>query len=126
MKLARVLLCAALLGGCSSTLPPVDETHPASPNAPEASVSAVATVLDTEPGATRPATVQQNAPAAGTKYTCKHHPEVISDQPGNCPKCGMKLTPLQPVTSRPAPAGAHEHSSHDGTPSTTPTTGGVR
>ena len=24
-------------------------------------------------------------------YTCPMHPEVKSDQPGNCPKCGMKL-----------------------------------
>lgn len=24
-------------------------------------------------------------------YTCPMHPEVISDQPGNCPKCNMKL-----------------------------------
>lgn len=26
-----------------------------------------------------------------TIYTCVMHPEVISDKPGNCPKCGMKL-----------------------------------
>ena len=25
------------------------------------------------------------------KYTCTHHPEVVQDKPGNCPKCGMKL-----------------------------------
>jgi len=24
-------------------------------------------------------------------YTCPMHPEVSSDKPGNCPKCGMKL-----------------------------------
>jgi Heavy metal binding domain len=24
-------------------------------------------------------------------YTCPMHPEVTSDKPGNCPKCGMKL-----------------------------------
>jgi len=28
---------------------------------------------------------------AATHYTCPMHPEVKSDQPGNCPKCGMKL-----------------------------------
>ena len=27
------------------------------------------------------------------KYTCPMHPEVITDHPGNCPKCGMKLVP---------------------------------
>lgn len=26
-----------------------------------------------------------------TLYTCVMHPEVISDKPGNCPKCGMEL-----------------------------------
>ncbi|MEO8427498.1 MAG: heavy metal-binding domain-containing protein [Verrucomicrobiota bacterium] len=24
-------------------------------------------------------------------YTCTHHPEVVQDSPGTCPKCGMKL-----------------------------------
>jgi hypothetical protein len=24
-------------------------------------------------------------------YTCPMHPEVMKDQPGDCPKCGMKL-----------------------------------
>jgi len=24
-------------------------------------------------------------------YTCPMHPEVISDKPGKCPKCGMNL-----------------------------------
>src|SRR4029077_16662727 len=28
------------------------------------------------------------------KYTCPMHPEIITDHPGNCPKCGMKLVPL--------------------------------
>jgi hypothetical protein len=29
------------------------------------------------------------------KYTCLMHPEVINDHPGNCPKCGMKLVPVE-------------------------------
>ena len=34
-----------------------------------------------------------DAPALGTRieYTCPMHPEVISDEPGSCPKCGMTL-----------------------------------
>ncbi len=30
--------------------------------------------------------------AKSLTYTCPMHPEVISDKPGNCDKCGMKLT----------------------------------
>jgi len=29
------------------------------------------------------------------RYTCPMHPEVVSDEPGNCPKCGMALEPMQ-------------------------------
>ena len=32
----------------------------------------------------------QNTGATKT-YTCSMHPEVISDKPGKCPKCGMGL-----------------------------------
>ncbi len=32
--------------------------------------------------------------ARATWYTCGMHPEVVQDQPGNCPKCGMRLQPM--------------------------------
>lgn len=28
---------------------------------------------------------------AKVQYTCTMHPEVVQDQPGKCPKCGMEL-----------------------------------
>jgi hypothetical protein len=30
-----------------------------------------------------------------TRYTCSMHPEVVTDKPGKCPKCGMNLTPVE-------------------------------
>jgi DNA-directed RNA polymerase subunit RPC12/RpoP len=30
-------------------------------------------------------------------YSCPMHPEVVSDHPGNCPKCGMKLVAKEKV-----------------------------
>lgn len=29
--------------------------------------------------------------AENAQYTCPMHPEVLSDEEGTCPKCGMKL-----------------------------------
>jgi Cu+-exporting ATPase len=37
-------------------------------------------------------------PVEGAVYTCPMHPEIRQSQPGNCPKCGMTLEPLLPVT----------------------------
>jgi hypothetical protein len=39
----------------------------------------------------------------GVKYTCPMHPEVVTDQPGQCPKCGMTLVPKKEDTKRPTP-----------------------
>ena len=49
----------------------------------------------------QPATSQ---PAA--LYTCVMHPEVVSNRPGKCPKCGMKLVPKKDVM--PSGQGRHQ------------------
>lgn len=37
----------------------------------------------------------EHTEAAPTKWTCAMHPQIIKDEPGQCPLCGMKLTPLK-------------------------------
>jgi len=38
--------------------------------------------------------------ASAVKYTCTMHPEVISDTPGHCPKCGMAMVPIKDSTRK--------------------------
>lgn len=35
--------------------------------------------------------------AAGAKWTCPMHPEIVRDGPGSCPICGMALEPMMPT-----------------------------
>ncbi|MCL5270296.1 MAG: efflux RND transporter periplasmic adaptor subunit [bacterium] len=51
------------------------------------------------PDASR-AAAQETPTALKTLYTCGMHPEVVQDHPGNCPKCGMKLVPMDPDRAR--------------------------
>jgi Cu+-exporting ATPase len=41
----------------------------------------------------KPKPVEISAPK-GTQYTCPMHPEVVRNQPGACPLCGMALEPM--------------------------------
>jgi Cu+-exporting ATPase len=46
-----------------------------------------------------PSFASQKPPSAA-KYTCPMHPEVQSDQSGDCPKCGMALELARPVARK--------------------------
>ena len=44
----------------------------------------------------------------GTKYTCPMHPEIVRDEPGDCPKCGMHLVAQGEAGAH----GGHDHHGH--------------
>ncbi len=52
------------------------------------------------------------APDSATVYTCPMHPEVRQDHPGNCPKCGMHLVPVQGAQGPATTAEHRDHQSH--------------
>lgn len=47
--------------------------------------------------ASRRATGRKAAPAAATTWTCPMHPQIVRNEPGSCPICGMALEPVQPT-----------------------------
>ena len=94
-------LSVALASCAASTLPPLESTHPASPQADEAPAFGGPSVL------AQPGDLRADGPAASrgaaTIYTCPMHPEVRRSHPGQCPKCGMTLSPAD--EGRPLPQG---------------------
>ena len=85
---ARLVLLALplalLLGACQSDNKPTDA-----------------------PGTTEaPAADAHNHEAAGDVYTCPMHPQIIRDQAGDCPICGMALVKKPKAGGAQAPASA--------------------
>jgi FtsP/CotA-like multicopper oxidase with cupredoxin domain len=74
----------------------------------------IAPYLEAEPDKTLAfiAEMDMGAPEADgpITYACPMHPDVVREEPGHCPECGMKLLPAALVAEA---GGGHEHHGHD-------------
>jgi CopA family copper-resistance protein len=83
----------------SYTCPMHPEIHSPKPGkCPKCGMNLIKEKMKAKPKAIKEVKPKENSKASidsekknEVKYTCPMHPEVISDKPGNCPKCGMKL-----------------------------------
>jgi hypothetical protein len=83
-----VATLVACSGSTSATVPAADTTAKVS-----ADTSAKMVAMDTTK---MPVDTMKTSNTTSTvKYTCRMHPEVISDKPGKCPKCGMQLVEVK-------------------------------
>ena len=117
---SRLLRClvpalAALVAACATEPPPrpvqLDPSNPSAAESPPLTAGSLAQPpqpTNAVPPAPAPAEKTDTPPDAGgagdqhpTLYTCPMHPEVISDKPGKCPKCGMTLVPKEPRGGKP-------------------------
>lgn len=121
MKRLLIAMLVGLVGACGGQPLPVEGAlDPAAETAPIAmGIGVLRPDFDVERAA--PATASNGSghhhhdnadEATASEYTCPHHPEVKSDKPGKCPKCGMDLEPKPAPKSNDADDGGHGHGDH--------------
>ncbi|MCY1016882.1 heavy metal-binding domain-containing protein [Pyxidicoccus sp. MSG2] len=115
-RIICVLTSLLTLAACASEpRRPPSALDPSSPDAPEAPPASLPSAL-AAPVASEPAAPSRGQAGTATLYTCVMHPEVRSDKPGTCSKCGMKLVPEQPgaggATDAGQPPSGHDHGAH--------------
>jgi FtsP/CotA-like multicopper oxidase with cupredoxin domain/YHS domain-containing protein len=81
----------------------------------------IKSLLETPPDRTLSFVAEMDSMTAeggtATSYSCPMHPEVVSESPSRCPKCGMKLMPSSTTSHSSEAHAMHHHDAaerHDG------------
>lgn len=112
IPISAALLVGLALSACAvkaGSFAPSAANHPANPQAEEGDIrdpgKSLAMSGDHSAAAEHSESDQASKPSQA-RYVCPMHPDVSSDQPGKCPRCGMALKESKPAASE---GHVHEH-----------------
>jgi hypothetical protein len=78
---------------CSTAAPVISPDHdPSSAQAPE---SPAALASPTLAGGALVSTPSERPDGGAERFVCPMHADVVADHPGQCPKCHMRMVPLE-------------------------------
>ena len=104
MKSTAIILITATLSACTvsrGSFVPITAAHPASLEAEEAEIADPGRVLAASAhSAVEHDASQAEVPPSHARYVCPMHADVVSDLPGNCPRCGMALKEQKPQANQ--------------------------
>jgi hypothetical protein len=113
--IAATSATAALSATAAPSYPAAATAAPAIARPVSATTNAASVSATSRPVASAVAGNTGAKPAARTVYVCPMHPEVLSNEPGTCPKCNMNLE-AKPALAAPGAApeehGGHDHAGH--------------
>ena len=109
-QMPRPRAILVLGGSAPSSLPQADVSADLSQTELMEAATRLQRLLAEDAFAASPDDFDSSILQAKTEYVCPMHPEVVEDEPGSCPKCGMDLVARE--AGGDADAGEHDHSGH--------------
>jgi hypothetical protein len=92
LALPAVLLAAFAVSGCQKKAADGATQAPAADSTSHSALPTGAAAIDSAKSKAAAASAASGQAAAAIKtYTCTMDPDVITHEPGRCPKCGMEL-----------------------------------
>ncbi len=94
-QMPRPRMVLVLGDGSYAPLPKADATAPLTPEGLKQAVGTLRQIMSTQGFAAKVEDFDAPSLQSRIEYTCPMHPEIVQDEPGSCPKCGMFLVPKE-------------------------------